>query len=77
MEDSEELACQAAKAVQIAMRDIKIKRKSSGEVINKLTASFGVAEKLEGEFPEAFIERADDALYSAKAEGRDRIETAD
>ncbi len=77
LEDSQEAAYQTAEAVQIAMRDIKMKRKSSGEVINKLTASFGVAEKLEGEFPDEFIERADDALYSAKAKGRDRIEAAD
>ena len=42
-----------------------------------VTASFGVAQLREGEQGEALICRADDALYSAKYEGRNRVLKAD
>lgn len=76
MTDSHKAACRVAENIQAGMYDIKLRKKSSGEVVNKLTASFGVAEKIAGEFPDQFIERADDALYRAKSKGRDCIEVA-
>lgn len=39
----------------------------------KITASFGMAQHRPGESPEAVLERADKALYSAKANGRNRL----
>ncbi|WP_331344346.1 GGDEF domain-containing protein [Cellvibrio sp. UBA7661] len=39
----------------------------------KLTASFGVAQMMEGESPTDFIARADKALYVAKAQGRNCV----
>ncbi len=42
----------------------------------KLTASFGVAQKNNTEAVTNFIERADKALYAAKAQGRNRVITA-
>lgn len=42
-----------------------------------VTASFGVARLKEGESVEAWLERADDALYQAKNQGRDRVIFAD
>jgi diguanylate cyclase (GGDEF)-like protein len=39
----------------------------------KLTASFGVADRLADEPPEDFIHRTDKALYAAKARGRNRV----
>jgi len=42
-----------------------------------VTASFGVAQLREGEHGESLICRADDALYSAKYEGRNRVLKAD
>ena len=39
----------------------------------KITASFGLAQHRPGESPEAVLERADKALYSAKANGRNRL----
>ena len=40
----------------------------------KVTASFGVATRIEGEDLQAWIERADTALYRAKQHGRNRVE---
>ncbi|PXX92785.1 GGDEF domain-containing protein [Marinobacter vulgaris] len=43
----------------------------------KVTASFGVAVLKTGEDPESWLARADEALYRAKASGRDQIVYAD
>ena len=40
-----------------------------------VTASFGVAEVMAGEAAAALVDRADDALYSAKRAGRNRVES--
>lgn len=39
-----------------------------------ISASFGVAELRAGDTADAFIDRADEALYRAKSAGRDRVE---
>ncbi|MFW6082059.1 MAG: GGDEF domain-containing protein, partial [Desulfosalsimonas sp.] len=38
----------------------------------KITVSVGIAEQKSGDTPDGLIKRADDALYEAKAQGRDR-----
>ncbi|MDK8462230.1 GGDEF domain-containing protein [Marinobacter sp. SS13-12] len=43
----------------------------------KVTASFGVALLKDGETPDNWLARADEALYKAKASGRDQIVYAD
>lgn len=56
----------------------KPKRRGSGggrEV--KITASFGLALPRPGESPQEMIKRADRALYRAKKNGRNRVETLD
>jgi diguanylate cyclase (GGDEF)-like protein len=40
----------------------------------RITVSFGIAQFVEGESATSFIERADAALYRAKANGRNRVE---
>jgi len=41
-----------------------------------LTVSAGIAELRPLEAPDAWIQRADEALYRAKSRGRDRVELA-
>ncbi|MGB0671166.1 MAG: diguanylate cyclase [Rhodospirillales bacterium] len=45
--------------------------------LGRITVSIGVALYRLGESPEAFIHRADVALYSAKRQGRDRVVSED
>lgn len=47
---------------------------SEFQYVGKLTCSFGVSGYRDGEKPDQFIKRADDALYAAKNAGRNRVE---
>ena len=44
--------------------------------VGRVTASFGVAECCDGDTAEGLLQRADAALYRAKAAGRNRVEAA-
>ncbi|HWP94178.1 MAG TPA: GGDEF domain-containing protein [Gammaproteobacteria bacterium] len=44
-----------------------------GTPLPRVTASFGIAERQPGETLEMLVARADEALYRAKREGRDRV----
>jgi diguanylate cyclase len=59
-----------------AFRRASIRRAGSDKVIDKLTVSIGVAVPGTGESIEATIERADEALYRAKDDGRDCVRAA-
>ncbi len=48
-------------------------KKSTGEIIGRVTMSVGVASLLQGDTNETLIERADRCLYSAKRGGRNRV----
>ncbi|MGI9419243.1 MAG: GGDEF domain-containing protein [Geminicoccaceae bacterium] len=50
----------------------KIKMKSSGETLGAITISIGATQYVSGESQAALIERADQGLYRAKREGRNR-----
>jgi diguanylate cyclase len=49
---------------------------SLGDTTVQVTLSAGIAEPLDGESYERALSRADDALYAAKAHGRDRVMAA-
>lgn len=44
--------------------------------VGKISASFGVTEYIETDNESSFIQRADDALYTAKKNGRNRVEVS-
>ena len=52
---------------------LTLKDKRSGQMINNITASFGVVESKSGESISELIARADDYLYKAKRLGRNRV----
>lgn len=56
---------------QIASRRLALNR--SGELLENITASFGIAQYVPGDTPASMIERADAKLYEAKANGRNRV----
>ena len=77
LEDSKDAAFRIAEAIRASLSKLTLKKKSSGEVVGGITASFGIAKKVNGEFPDQLIERADNALYAAKRNGRDQIQIAE
>ena len=46
---------------------------SNGAALGTVTASFGIAKLRTEEAAAEFVKRADDALYRAKSEGRNRV----
>jgi len=76
LESDAAAGAELAEAVRQQIQKLSLRKKNSEELIDNITASFGIAEKLPGEHPEQLIERADAALYSAKNNGRDRVEQA-
>ena len=53
----------------------KVVRKATGEALGAITLSLGVAQYRPGEPSESFIQRADNALYRAKNQGRNQAVT--
>jgi diguanylate cyclase len=56
------------------IQQIRVKLKNSDNVLDNISASFGIARYQTGETTENFIDRADQALYRAKDLGRNRVE---
>lgn len=55
----------------------KIRIKQQDQCVDNITASIGVAQRTPGESGESLIQRADQALYSAKQNGRDQVRCAE
>lgn len=51
----------------------RIRRQQSDETLARVTLSLGVTRHHPGESSQAFVERADQALYASKHAGRDRV----
>lgn len=66
-------AVELADRVRRAIRDRKLSRRSTGEIIGHVTVSFGIACARPGETSANLIARADRSLYASKANGRDRV----
>ena len=64
----------AESAWQLAEKLRAVVEASSFPGIVGLTCSFGVTELVEADSPDDFINRADNALYQAKASGRNKVE---
>jgi diguanylate cyclase (GGDEF)-like protein len=62
-------AARAAERVRQALRSLALPALQGGSV----TASFGVATLCPGEGFASLLERADEALYAAKRQGRDQV----
>ena len=59
-----------------ALKRIRTERFIEGELELKFTVSMGVAELLNGESTDAWMKRADEALYKSKTNGRDQLTLA-
>ena len=73
-ETSVAVATHVAERLRARVGDMTIALQS-GEAV-RLSASFGIAGLNAGEGPRDLLRRADRALYRAKSNGRDRVETA-
>lgn len=69
-------AMRVADSLRQAVKNKEIRNRITGETLNSVTISLGVAELAAGEETKDWIERADKALYRAKRMGRNRVELA-
>ena len=65
-----------AEQIRTAFGRLRIRRQGSDELIAQVSISIGVATPLPGESVEQAIDRADQALYRAKNEGRNCVRLA-
>eukprot|EP01035_Chromulina_nebulosa_P055932 gene55932-76675_t len=76
MRFNEGLASEMASAHEAAARLVSAIKVSDFDIVGTITCSFGVTEYCPGESAEILIARADNALYRAKMNGRNRVEIA-
>jgi diguanylate cyclase (GGDEF)-like protein len=61
-------------ALRTAERMREAIERITDEAVGRVTVSIGVTEAVDGDDEEAVVARADAALYSAKSNGRNRVE---
>lgn len=70
-------AMERAESIRKAIESAQLKRKNETKSIGTITASFGVTCMQADDDAESFIARADEALYKAKQQGRNRVISAE
>ncbi len=66
-------ALTVADHIRRAVMAKELKKKSTGEILGRVTISIGVSMLRPGDDVHSLIERADDCLYAAKRNGRNRV----
>lgn len=66
-------ALTVADHIRRAVMSKELKKKSTGEILGRVTISVGVSMLKAGDDTDALIERADACLYAAKRNGRNRV----
>src|ERR1700761_993161 len=66
-------ALTVADHIRRAVMSKELKKKSTGEILGRVTISVGVSILKPGDDTDALIERADACLYAAKRNGRNRV----
>jgi diguanylate cyclase len=66
-------ALTVADNIRRAVMSKQLKKKSTGEILGRVTVSVGVSMLQAGDDTQSLIERADTCLYAAKRNGRNRV----
>lgn len=66
-------AMTVAETIRHRIQALRLKRTRDGQAIEPITASIGVAEMMAEDTAETVVNRADDALYAAKSNGRNAV----
>jgi len=72
---SHQQAVEIADKIRTELADSELKHKKDDQRIGRVTVSIGVSFFMAGDTPSSFLDRADKALYTAKDNGRNQIQT--
>ena len=70
-------ACKLAENIRLRVTGKSVVNRKTGGTLGRVSVSIGVAQMRIGEPIRRFVERADQALYTAKRTGRNRVVSAD